>query len=246
MPARDVNGDLTTMEPMMESHETQDKVKVLIADDVAAFRRLLQIVLEKDGRYDVVATAVDGKDAIRRAHEASPDLVLLDLSMPTMDGLEALPEIRDASPRCTIVVLSGFQQDRMERSAKEIGAAGYVEKGLPPDHLLAALERILNEGRPDLPGFSDDDLREAGRYSASHAGRMPGQEDEARGQEHVHHVDDVGSPRFMSCTPGKGEDRTVFRSPFTGRIFAVLHPVPIVHDPTFAVAAELLPRRPLD
>ena len=81
--------------------------RVVLVDDTEDLRQLMRIALKRAG-YDVVGEAGDGAAGIEVARSASPDLVVLDLSMPVMDGLEALPQIRADLPDATIVVMSGL------------------------------------------------------------------------------------------------------------------------------------------
>ena len=137
--------------------------RVVLADDVEDLRFLMTRALERGGRFRVVGTAANGREAIDQAIEHRPDVTLLDLAMPGMDGLEALPLIREAVPECTVVVLSGFATETMQASALERGAAGYLVKGLSPmrlaDEVLAML-RAISMG-PDGAGRSTDDGSQA-------------------------------------------------------------------------------------
>ncbi|WP_052666290.1 ATP-binding response regulator [Nitriliruptor alkaliphilus] len=116
--------------------------RTLLVDDAEELRYLVRLVLERSGRYEVVAEAADGHEAIASAvaHGEALDLVLLDLSMPRMDGLEALPHVRRAAPGARVVVLSGFAEAGTAEAARLAGADLYLEKGLAPDVLLAALD----------------------------------------------------------------------------------------------------------
>jgi len=105
------------------------RLRVVLADDTAEFRLLLRIILEQDGRFEVVAEAADGAEAVRVTTAEQPDALVLDLAMPVMDGLQAIPEVRSASPATAIVVLSGFARGRLDRDALARGASAYVEKG---------------------------------------------------------------------------------------------------------------------
>jgi CheY-like chemotaxis protein/anti-sigma regulatory factor (Ser/Thr protein kinase) len=135
--------------------------RVVIADDVADLRFLLQRALEASGRFQVVGTAANGRQAVDAATEHQPDLTLLDLSMPVMDGLEALPLIRTSVPECTVVVLSGFDADAMETTARQRGAAGYLVKGVSPKRLVQELLAVLEDirGLPDAPATAGDGPR---------------------------------------------------------------------------------------
>jgi signal transduction histidine kinase len=116
--------------------------RTLLVDDADELRGLLRLVLERSGRYEVVGEAGDGRAAIdaAAAHADRLDLILLDLSMPRMDGLEALPHLRRVAPAARVVVLSGFAEPGTAAAARSAGADLYLEKGLAPDALLAALD----------------------------------------------------------------------------------------------------------
>ena len=138
--------------------------RVVLADDVADLRFLMTRALERSGRFSVVGTAANGREAISQALEHRPDVTLLDLAMPGMDGLEALPHIRRAVPECTVVVLSGFDAETMQSKAIEQGAAGYLVKDLNPmglaDQVLAML-RAISLGVDGADGPSSADLEQA-------------------------------------------------------------------------------------
>lgn len=119
--------------------------RVVIADDVADLRFLLSRALEATGRFEVVATATNGREAVEEASKHRPDLTLLDLGMPVLNGLEALPLIREAVPDGTVVVVSGFEPEDMEEVARARGAAGYLLKGLGPRQLVAELLVLLED-----------------------------------------------------------------------------------------------------
>jgi DNA-binding NarL/FixJ family response regulator len=115
----------------------------VLADDVDDMRFLVKLALEGSGRFRVIGEAADGEDAVTVATKAQPDVMLLDISMPRKDGLEALPEIIQASPRTKVVILSGFDADRLEAPTRKLGATAYIEKGIPPDQLVAAVLATL-------------------------------------------------------------------------------------------------------
>jgi YesN/AraC family two-component response regulator len=106
-----------------------DPLRILIADDSPDIRLLLRMYLS-GSKLEVVGEAADGKQAVELVTLEKPDAVILDLSMPVMDGLEAIPLIKEASPQTKIVVLSGFEADRMAEAALELGAERYLQKGV--------------------------------------------------------------------------------------------------------------------
>src|SRR5437660_1683704 len=87
---------------------TTGKVRVLLVDDLSDIRLVMRLLLEADGRAEVVGEAADGAEAVRLAGELHPDAVVLDLRMPGMDGVTALPLIRDAAPGTVVVALSAL------------------------------------------------------------------------------------------------------------------------------------------
>jgi signal transduction histidine kinase len=124
--------------------------RVLLVDDVADLRFLLRVVLETDGSFEVVGEAGDGASAVELCRQTEPEVIVLDLSMPTMDGLEALPVLRELAPRAKIAVLTAFEGARVATSAAALGADAYFEKGTPPAEVLKALK--------DLVGIVDETL----------------------------------------------------------------------------------------
>jgi DNA-binding NarL/FixJ family response regulator len=117
------------------------RFRVVLADDNADLRFLVRAALEDSTRFEVLAEARDGGEAIALAEQFQPDVLLLDLAMPVASGLEAIGPIRDVAPHTRIVVLSNFSRDRLGPTLIERGAVGYLEKRRSmrnlPDELLA-------------------------------------------------------------------------------------------------------------
>ena len=124
----------------MHSQKTR---RVLLVDDAEDIRMLLRLAMMKRNGLTVVGEAADGVEAVERATELQPDLVLLDLAMPRMDGLEALPLIRAAVPDVRVIVLSGFNRGALADKAIEAGADHYVVKGGSTRALLDLVEKLL-------------------------------------------------------------------------------------------------------
>src|SRR3954468_953312 len=97
------------------------KVRVLLADDLPDIRLVMRLLLEADGRVEVVGEATDGAEAVAMAKELHPDAVVLDLRMPGMDGVEALPLIRNAAPGIVVVALSALPVGPMTDRAIDLG-----------------------------------------------------------------------------------------------------------------------------
>jgi DNA-binding NarL/FixJ family response regulator len=128
------------------------KIRVMLVDDVPELRLLVKVTLEEDDQIEVVAEASNGREGVARAHEAKPDLVLLDLSMPDMDGLEAIPLIREAAPTARVVVLSGHEAGRVSLEALGQGASRYINKAAG----LESIPRIVHEVAALEPPFSHE------------------------------------------------------------------------------------------
>ncbi|HEY8705952.1 MAG TPA: response regulator transcription factor [Gaiellaceae bacterium] len=138
--------------------------RILIVDDHPLTRDALAGLLAHNG-FDVVGQAGSGEEAIARARELRPDLVLLDLSMPGMDGLTALPKLRDAAPDAEIVVLTASEEESNLLGAIRAGAAGYLLKSEPPERIVAFLRGVV-QGEAALSGAVArrllDQVREGG------------------------------------------------------------------------------------
>jgi YesN/AraC family two-component response regulator len=113
----------------MSEQPVPEVLRVLIADDAPDIRLLLKMYLS-DSRLEVVGEATNGAEAVELVGTEKPDAVILDLAMPVMDGLEAIPLIKERSPATKIVVLSGFEAERMAERALSLGADTYLQKGV--------------------------------------------------------------------------------------------------------------------
>jgi PAS domain S-box-containing protein len=137
-------------------------LRVLLADDAEDIRLLLRMTLTTTHGFDVVGEAGDGQQAVHLAAEHSPDVILLDLSMPVMDGLQAIPELRRVSPNTRIVVLSGFDGARMMPVAMELGAHAYIEKGEAMHALVETLAGMFPERTFTTDAHEPDDPDDGG------------------------------------------------------------------------------------
>ncbi len=124
--------------------------RILIVDDHPLTRDALASLLEQHG-FSVVGQAPDGESAIELARDLTPDIILLDLSMPGLDGLAALPRLRTAAPDCEVVVLTASGTEDNLLAAIRGGAAGYLLKSEPPERIVEFLHGV-EQGEAALSG----------------------------------------------------------------------------------------------
>ncbi|TQJ31311.1 response regulator transcription factor [Microbacterium sp. SLBN-146] len=117
-------------------------IRVIVVDDHAMVREGLAAVLTVDGDIDVVALAANGADAVALVEEFTPDVVVMDLSMPVMDGVTATRGVRAASPDTRVLVLTSFTDRERVRRALEAGATGYQLKDAEPADLRVAVRAV--------------------------------------------------------------------------------------------------------
>ena len=116
--------------------------RVLVVDDAANLRELLTVLLEVEDDFEVVAAVGDGAQALAKADELEPDIVLLDIAMPVMDGFAALPELRRRLPDASIVIFSAYEQREQAEKALKYGADIYLEKGTSVINLVAQIREL--------------------------------------------------------------------------------------------------------
>ena len=117
-------------------------IRVLIADDHVVVRKGIRALLATEPGIDVVGEATDGAEAVRAAAELRPDVILMDLVMPTMDGIEAVRRIMAAQPGSRILVLTSFATDDQIFPALKAGALGYLLKDTGPEDLVQAIRQV--------------------------------------------------------------------------------------------------------
>ena len=123
------------------------EVRVLLADDYEPWRHCVSSLLLKSPGLRIISEVSDGLEAVEKAQELKPDLVLLDISLPTLNGVEAAIRIREAAPMTKIVFISAYQGSHAVQTVLTNGADGYVLKWDVTRELLPAIEAALWGGK---------------------------------------------------------------------------------------------------
>lgn len=118
-------------------------------DDAPYIRELLTVLLPR-GPFDVVGEAHDGHDAVNKATNLKPDLILMDIVMPHKSGIQAAKEILEKQPQTRIVMMSTVDQDLMSMKALESGALELIHKPFRAGEVLEILTNIMNKGQSPL------------------------------------------------------------------------------------------------
>jgi DNA-binding NarL/FixJ family response regulator len=122
-------------------------MRILIADDHEAVRRGLRTALSAAG-WEVCADAVNGREAVAKATELKPDLIILDISMPVMGGLDAARLIRAADPSAKIVIFTMHESQQMKDEIARIGVQAHAMKSAPMKNLLDTIKSVLGTDEP--------------------------------------------------------------------------------------------------
>ncbi len=117
-------------------------IRVLVVDDHAMVREGLASVLAADGDIQIVASAANGAEAVQLVADHTPDVVVMDLSMPVMDGIEATRAVREAARGTRVLVLTSFTDRDRVRRAIDAGATGYQLKDAEPADLRGAVRSV--------------------------------------------------------------------------------------------------------
>lgn len=119
-----------------------DAIRVMVVDDHALFRRGLEMVLDGESDIDVVGEASDGHEAIERAEETTPDVVLMDVRMPKRSGIEATRIIKDTLPSTKILMLTISDEEADLYEAIKAGASGYLLKEISIEEVADAVRQV--------------------------------------------------------------------------------------------------------
>jgi len=144
-------------------------IRVLVADDHALVRDGVRALLAASGDMQVVAEAADGREAVARARECAPDVILIDIAMPGLGGLEAVPLLQREAPHARILVLTQYEHADYVRRFLRLGVAGYVLKKAAGSELVSAIRAAHRGGLVLDPAIARDALAdpESGRTEPS-------------------------------------------------------------------------------
>jgi DNA-binding NarL/FixJ family response regulator len=126
-----------------DSEGAPETLRVLIADDHALFRRGLEMVLDKETDIEVVGEAHDGQEAVDRASELMPDVVLMDVRMPKRSGIEATQKIKELLPHVKILVLTNSDEEADLYDSIKAGASGYLLKEISSEEVADSIRSVI-------------------------------------------------------------------------------------------------------
>ena len=124
----------------------EDRIRVLVADDHPMLREGLTAVLGTQPDFEVIGEAADGSEVVRLAQELRPDVILLDLEMPTLDGVAALERLRDAGSGARTIVFTAYDADERILRSLRAGARGYLLKGAARTEIFDAIRTVHSGG----------------------------------------------------------------------------------------------------
>ncbi|WXJ88098.1 Sporulation initiation phosphotransferase F [Moorella humiferrea] len=117
--------------------------RMLVVDDQRGVRTLLQLAFQEEGYQ--VATAVNGRDALRQVERWRPDVVLMDVRMPVMGGLETLPRIKTIAPQTAVIIMSAYVEVEAVDEIRRMGADDFIYKPFDLEELKAKVKAVLPE-----------------------------------------------------------------------------------------------------
>ena len=150
-----------------------EAIRVLLVDDHPLFRKGLASLLAMEKGFKVVGEAQDGMEAIRKARDLTPDVILMDIYMPGCDGLEATRHIKEALPNAKVVILTISEEDRTLFEAIKCGAHGYLLKKVEPKKLFEMLRGVVRGEAPISRSTAAKILKEFAEQARREAREAP-------------------------------------------------------------------------
>ena len=143
-----------------------EKIRVLVADSHPIFRQGIKGVLEREPDLEVVGEASDGKQASSLARSMAPDVVLLDIQMPSMNGLEVARTIKTHLPRTAVILMRLYDDEEQLFEAIKVSASAFFLKDVRPEELIDAIRRVDKRRVPDQRERPDATARGVARAQA--------------------------------------------------------------------------------
>src|SRR5436190_13471067 len=137
-----MSGDPGTISGADDARGVPDPIRVMVVDDHALFRRGLEMVLQAEPDIELVGEASDGAEAVEKAPDLMPDVILMDVRMPRRSGIEATRQIRDLVPHAKILMLTISDEEADLYDAIKAGASGYLLKEIPIDEVADAIRSV--------------------------------------------------------------------------------------------------------
>jgi len=132
----------TSSPPPDAPQQRPEPIRTMIVDDHALFRRGLEMVLDEEPDIELVGQASDGAEAVEKAAESLPDVVLMDIRMPRSSGIEACRAMKEAAPSAKIIILTISDEEEDLFEAIRAGASGYLLKDIPLDEVAEAVRAV--------------------------------------------------------------------------------------------------------
>jgi DNA-binding NarL/FixJ family response regulator len=153
-----------------------EPIRTMIVDDHALFRRGLEMVLDEEGDIELVGQASDGTEAVEKAAESLPDVVLMDIRMPRSSGIEACRAMKEAAPSAKIVILTISDEEEDLFEAIRAGASGYLLKDIPLDEVADTVRAVYGGQSLINPSMAGKLLTEFATLAKREADTDPAQE----------------------------------------------------------------------
>jgi NarL family two-component system response regulator LiaR len=149
-----------------EEKEVKSRIaRILLVDDHPLLRFALKEILQKQSDFEVVAEASDGNEAVTLANKLSPDVIIMDIDMPTLDGIEATRQIMAKHPKTAILVLTVYDDSEHVMNILEAGAVGYLTKRAFAKEIIHAIHAALAGDTVLSPSVSKEVIKYALRYT---------------------------------------------------------------------------------
>jgi two-component system response regulator NreC len=123
----------------------KERIKVLLCDDHTLFREGIKAILKDEASIEIVGEAADGRQAVAKALQLRPDVVLMDIAMPDLSGFDATRRILQSNAKAKVIILTMYEEEEVINRCLAAGASGYVLKDAPRAHLIHAID-VVNKG----------------------------------------------------------------------------------------------------